>query len=110
MELLKTEFVKGKPSVLKTVGEVDVSTVEQLRAALEDAISRDPKVVIDVGGVTFCDAAGLRVILQVAESLNGAKPLRLRHASRVNRLLSLVGMSELSSIVVMSDEVVPHGR
>jgi anti-anti-sigma factor len=109
MELLKTELMPGDPAVLEIVGEIDLSTADQLRAVLEDAVSGDSKLVVDMAGVTFCDATGLRVVLQTAESLNGAGPLRLLHASRVKRLLELVGLSELSSIE-MSDAGDPHVR
>jgi len=100
MQLLQTELVRGDPPVLQVDGEIDLSTAAQLRTALEEAISTDPAVAIDMGGVTFFDAAGLRVVLQVAASLDGAGPLALLNAPRVARVLELVGLSELSSIVI----------
>ena len=100
MELLKTEFVRGEPPALQIAGEIDHSTADQLRAALEEALAESPQVVIDMAGVTFVDAAGLRVVLQVAASQNGAGPLTLHNASRVAWLLDLVGLSELPSIVI----------
>lgn len=98
MELLKVEFVPGDPSVAQLDGEIDLSTAGELRTALEQALAADPKVVIDMAGVSFVDASGLRVVLQVAESLSGSGPLPLRNASRVQRILDLVGLSELASI------------
>jgi anti-anti-sigma regulatory factor len=55
-----------------------------------------------MAGVTFFDAAGLRVVLQEAAGLNGAGPLTLIASSRVVRVLELVGLSELSSIAISS--------
>ena len=98
MELLKVAFVPGDPSVVQVDGEIDLSTAGDLRTALEQALATDPHVVIDMAGVTFVDAGGLRVVLQVAESRNGSGPLPLRNASRVERILELVGLSELPSI------------
>jgi anti-anti-sigma factor len=86
-----------------------MSTAEQLRTALENALSDDPTVVVDMTGVTFCDAAGLHVVLQVASSLNGAGPLTLLNAKWVKRLLDIVGMSDLSYIDIR-DEREPHDR
>ncbi len=100
MDLLKTEFVHGDPPVLQVDGEVDLSTADELRTALEEALSADPKVVIDMGGVTFLDVAGLRVVLQVAASRDGAGPLTLLNASHVGGLLEVVGLNELPSIVI----------
>ncbi len=100
MELLKTEFVEGDPPTLQVDGEIDLSTADQLRTALQKALSTSPKVVIDMAGVTFFDATGLRVVLQLAASRNGAGPLTLVNAHRVARVLELVGLSDLSSIVI----------
>ena len=100
MELLKTEFVPGDPPVLQIAGEIDLATVDALQTALEEAISTDPSVVVDMAGVTFFDAMGLRVLLQAGASLNGTGPLTLLNAPRVAWLLELVGLSELSSIVI----------
>ena len=98
MELLKTEFVPGDPPVLQVDGEIDMSTADQLRRALEETLSANPEAVIDMAGVTFFDAAGLRVVLQFAACRNGSGPLRLTNASRVARVLELVGLRDLPSI------------
>ena len=103
MELLRVSVLKGEPPVLQVDGEIDMSTAEELRMALEKALATDPTVVVDMAGVTFCDAAGLRVVLQVAESLNGTGPLTLLHAARVQRLLDIVGLTGLSCVVIRND-------
>ncbi len=100
MDLLKTEFVHGDPPVLQVDGEIDLSTADQLRTALEEALAANPRVVVDMAGVTFIDVAGLRVVLQVAASRNGAGPLTLLNASQVAWLLQVVGLSEVSSMVL----------
>ena len=103
MELLKTEFVEGDPSVLQVDGEIDVATADQLRGALQHAFAIDPTALIDMGGVTFFDAAGLRVVLQVAESRNGAGPVTLVNAPRVARVLELVGLADLPCIIIRDE-------
>ena len=103
-EMLTITLEPGKPPVLHVHGEVDIASAPQLAEALGDALSEDSSVVLDMAGVTFVDAAGLRVILRAANSLNGRGPLTLVHADRVAKLLELVGLSEMSSIVV-HDEV-----
>ena len=100
MDLLRTEFAKGDPSVLHLEGEIDISTSDQLRAALADALVVDPHVVIDMTGVTFFDASGLRVVLEAAASLDGSSPITLLNARRVARVLELVGLGDLPSIVI----------
>jgi anti-sigma B factor antagonist len=109
MELLKTEFVQGEPPVLRLEGEIDISTADQLRSALKAALSADANVVVDMAGVTFFDASGIRVVLEMAESRDGLGPLTLLNAGRVAWVLDLVGLNELPSIEVRAGEV-RHGR
>jgi anti-anti-sigma factor len=104
MELFKTELVEAEPPVLLVVGEVDFWTADDLRTALVAALSAHPDVVVDMAGVTFIDAAGVRAVLSVAAALNGAGPLTLRNASRVARIVELVQLDDLTSVVF-----VPHG-
>jgi anti-anti-sigma factor len=109
MELLRTYVLEDEPPVLHVEGEIDISTAADLRTALERAMAADPKVVVDMAGVTFCDAAGVRVVLQAAANLNGAGPLRLLNASRVKRLLDLVGLDGTSCLDI-GDEHEPRER
>jgi anti-anti-sigma factor len=103
MELLKTEFVKGEPPLLQVDGEIDLSTVDQLRTALQQAFSKDPGFVVDMAGVTFIDVVGLHGVLETAASRNGAGPLVVQNAPQVAWLLDLLGLSELPSIVVCGE-------
>ena len=98
MELLTAHLDEGPPRVLHVVGEVDLATVDAFRAVLEGAFARGSTALIDLAEVTFIDAAGLRVILQVARSVNGGGPLTLINAARVERLFKLVGMADLPSV------------
>jgi anti-anti-sigma factor len=100
MDLLKSELVPGDPPRLQLDGEIDLSTADALRAAIDEATAADPRIVVDMGGVTFFDAVGLRVVLQAAAARNGAGPLRLVNAARVERVLEIVGLSELPSLVM----------
>ena len=99
MELLRIATVEGEPPVLQVEGEIDISTAEGLQTALDAALSADPNLVIDMAGVTFFDAAGIRVVLQVAASRDGAGPLTLVNAAQVKRVLELVGLGGLPCIV-----------
>ncbi|AXX31770.1 STAS domain-containing protein [Actinosynnema pretiosum subsp. pretiosum] len=50
--------------VVRVSGELDASTTGPLRARLLDEVSRAPSaLVVDLGAVTFCSAAGLSLLL-----------------------------------------------
>jgi anti-anti-sigma factor len=77
---------------LRLAGELDISTVGDLRAALETL--PDGAATLDLGGLSFIDASGLHALEQYARSLNGSAPLRLDNVSaHVRRLFELTGMS-----------------
>jgi anti-anti-sigma factor len=100
MDGLSIDLTEGSPPVLHVAGELDIATAGQLSSALERALSADPTLVVDLGGVSFVDAAGLHVILEIAERRNGSGPLVLDNAPRVAWLLKVVGLEGLSSVKV----------
>jgi anti-sigma B factor antagonist len=109
VQLLFIEFIEGASPVLRVTGEVDVATARQLGEAIEDALAAHKALVVDMKGVTFIDAAGLRVILDIAEKLNGSGPLRLLHARAVARLLGLVGLTGIRSLELCESGEAVHG-
>jgi len=100
MDLLRIELIDESPPALRLAGEIDMATAGQLAAALGQALAAHANVVVDMAEVTFIDAAGLRAIVEAAESLDGRAPLILVNARRVARLLDLVGLSGLATIAI----------
>ena len=98
MELLSTHFDEGPPRVLHVSGEIDIATADEFRVALEKVLSGGSTALIDMAGVSFIDACGLRVILQVAQTMNGVGPLTLVNAPRVARLFKVVGLGDVPSV------------
>lgn len=71
---------------------------DEFANALKRALAEDSTLILDLSGLTFIDAAGLRVILHAAASRNGLGPLTLLNADRVAWLLEAVGMQDLPTI------------
>jgi anti-anti-sigma factor len=103
MELLELHLEPGSPPVLHVQGEIDLATADELRAALEEALSADPALVLDLAGVTFIDLIGLRAVLEPAASLNGQGPLSIVNAPVLTRLLTLVHLSAIPSIAIREE-------
>lgn len=56
--------VEGKPPIVGTDGEVDLSNVRKLMEALEAAIpDAAAGIIIDMSGVTYVDSAGIQAVL-----------------------------------------------
>jgi anti-sigma B factor antagonist len=82
-------------TVLRIVGELDVSGAPRLRAELDQALaSADPlKLVIDLTEVPFCDSVGLGVLVSA-----------LNHARRTRgRLILVVGPGMISHLLVITN-------
>jgi len=59
-------------------GELDLVTAAEVREALQRAVGENRVVVIDLGGLTFCDCTGLSALLATARTAHaGDAELRL---------------------------------
>lgn len=82
----------GSMAVVAVTGEVDLSTVPELRRRLTEAISAPrSEVVVDLAAVDFIDASGVGVLLGAAgEAARAGVPFRLHAPSPlVERVLNL---------------------
>ena len=96
--LLKIEHAADHV-VLAVTGEVDAATVPALEEAATALLAADEAtaLALDFSGVTFCDSAGLRVLLKLrdAASVNGGS-VRIRGASGlVARVFEVTGLGPL---------------
>lgn len=85
-------------TVLVTVaGEVDAASSGALRASIKDALTGGyKKVVLDMGGVSFIDSAGLRVLIDSQKlGENSGATLSIESPSDVvKRLLEMTALTE----------------
>ena len=62
----------GQVFVVRVGGEVDLASVQVLRAALSAALGRGPEhVVVDLAEVRFCSVAGLAVLVETGITAAG---------------------------------------
>jgi anti-anti-sigma factor len=60
----------GRQSVLRLLGELDLSNKDLLRDAISGALQHGPRVlVLDLSGLSFMDCGGLRVLVQTHKHL-----------------------------------------
>jgi anti-anti-sigma factor len=74
-------------------GEIDLVTAERLHRLVRAAIRRSgrTRVLLDLGGVTFCDAQGLSALVRIANAAEaaGGKLTLTRIPPSMARLLRL---------------------
>ncbi|GGQ35656.1 anti-sigma B factor antagonist [Actinomadura coerulea] len=92
-------------TVITISGDLDISSAPALREPLETAL-RDagPLVVIDLSGVTFCDAAGL-TLLTGARRLTEPEGVTLVLAAPRPHMVRLLRVSGLSRVFAVRPTV-----
>ncbi len=76
--------------VIRPRGELDLAWSERFAATLRSVDASAGVVVLDLGGLTFLDASGLRVLLEAKRAL-GARLALLPGPAHVQRLFTLTG-------------------
>jgi len=87
-------------------GELDIATVDRLWAALDQTISPEHPLILDMRGVTFFGAEGVRLLRRALERLDG-DPARLivRSPSPItSRVLGITATDQLVTIQAVRHE------
>jgi anti-anti-sigma factor len=91
----RTTIINGVP-VVATPAEIDITTVDHLRAALMRATRNGhPVVVVDMTGTSFCDSAGIQSLAAAcrrARSEGNELRLVLPPSGTVPRVFALTGV------------------
>jgi anti-anti-sigma factor len=77
-------------------GELDIAVADECRTTLEEPLAPSGRIVVlDVGGLRFMDTTGLRVLMDIHNTLDtrGGSLLIERVSRPVRRLLDVAGMS-----------------
>lgn len=88
--------------LLALEGELDLAVSGLLDAAVDQLLEdRQRLVVIDIGGLSFCDSSGLGALLRSSRRLRAAGGTCLVAGARgpVARLLELTSMEQVISVV-----------
>lgn len=92
-------------------GELDLSTLEHLQAALDEGLQgRHELVVVDLRKLTFLDSSGLRAMLALHAGVreDGGRLVLVQGPRRVHRVLELTRADEELEIVADPAEIDPQ--
>jgi len=95
--------------ILALAGELDMASVEQLRAAIERETTNDKAMlVLDLQQLQFIDSTGLRAILTTLERCreHGREFAITPGSPQVQRLLSVAGVAEHLPTIAAADDLV----
>ncbi|MFJ8036531.1 STAS domain-containing protein [Streptomyces sp. NPDC096032] len=88
----------GSWTLVTMLGELDFVSGDQIRTQLSNALATSTSgVELDLSGLSFCDCAGLSVLLELRHrALAQGKTVTIRAADPAfDRLLHLIGAHEL---------------
>ncbi len=95
-ELVVVEIDRRNGAFLvRLIGEIDLSNVDQLQEHLNGAFPSDQNVVLDLTGIEYIDSQGLRLLMQLSgRQASGGSKLQLvappgRFAREVLEMTSL---------------------
>jgi anti-sigma B factor antagonist len=97
-----SENSNGSQTILAT-GELDIATVPVLEEAFDAALaSGAARIVVDLGGVTFIDSTGLRLLIKMSDTCADGR-LGIRSTAVVDRLLQVTGLLDQLPLVDEDD-------
>lgn len=89
----------GQQAVVTMPAEIDAVNAGAVRQALLTEASHDAAVlIIDMSGTTFCDSAGVQIIIDTYKQAAVARTRLLLVATAMTRILTLVGVDQLMPI------------
>ena len=97
--------VVGNPdgSVVVTVrGNLDIDSATVLSTALEQVLhAGEPRIVVDLSGVEFCDSTGVNVLLAAHQRLadQGGSLALAAPTSTVRRILQVTGLDTVFTVL-----------
>lgn len=88
-----SEVAAGEHRLVAT-GELDISTVGLLEAPFDAALdAAATSVVVDLGGVTFIDSTGLRLLIRMTEKCADGQ-LVIDSTPVIDRLIEITGLRD----------------
>jgi anti-anti-sigma factor len=95
--------LEAQSVLVRPRGELDLATSDRLQTALDAVDASTPLIVLDLSGVSFLDASGLRVLIEAKRTL-GERLTLLPGAPAVQRLFALTGTDAALGFAPGEDE------
>lgn len=96
----------GSPAVIGAHGELDLSSVDQLRGAVNTCLAGSPPgLVIDCRRISFVDSSGIRTLLEARQAGDEAGiSLIIVPSDRLLKVAATLGLTDRLNFGVMPDQ------
>ena len=94
--------------VLRLTGDLDVTNAEQVRSAIDAAVSsQTERLIFDLEDLQFMDSSGLAMLVSMTQKVH---EVRVRNPSSiVRRLIELTGLADALHVTPLQPQARPHG-
>lgn len=96
----------GGSTVVRAVGEVDLSATEDLAAAVRPCLANGASVELDLSEVAFIDSSGLGTLVQLLKEAarNGGSLTLTGVSASTYRLLEVTGLAKVFDVRLASKD------
>jgi anti-sigma B factor antagonist len=95
---------RGETAHLELHGELDLGTAPKLDAAVEEAVDGGcSEVILDLGGTTFVDSAGLGALIRAARTVSDRRGTMAVVSPPGSEARVMIEMSRTDGIVGLRD-------
>lgn len=102
MELKVSSRSEGDRTVVAVSGEIDLYTAPRLHSELAAAVMGEgqPRVVVDMTGVEFCDSTGMNVLLAALRRVRerGGELVLAAPRPAVRKILQVTGLESVFTV------------
>jgi anti-anti-sigma factor len=94
------------PGKLRIIGELDVSTVDEVQARLEQELLDGRQLALDASELSFMDSQGLRMLIVLGKQVaaQGTVILLLNCTAQVMRILEVAVPHGIPGVEVRTEE------
>ena len=97
------EFVPAsdhEPAIVRAAGDIDLTNVGRLQAALDQAAATSSAITADMTAVTYCDSAAVRALIIAAR--RGRLTIQVSTAGPLSgTLLKVSGLDQIATVVTL---------
>jgi len=94
--------VDGDPPMVRLIGEIDISNVDELQSRLQEIRGNGSPLSIDLSELRFIDSSGIRVLLSEAQAMDGQGPLVLRNPSPTFiKVMKIIGAFDIGGLEIV---------
>ncbi|HEX2024969.1 MAG TPA: STAS domain-containing protein [Actinomycetota bacterium] len=90
-----------EPRGLRLEGELDLATVGEVEAALQELVRQGGDITLDVRELRFMDSSAVQLLIRTSQGLDDRGRVVLDHpAHSVRRLIAVMGLDRIPNLEV----------